>query len=119
MKSKEALENVKIAPSFMGGNPRYWAYSESSIPFLEDIDTIKKDLELLEELEKENTKFKKVIDFLKLNFNMSLDSKLRISDGSECVQTFITYLPENTTIDEMFKTLKEVLENESIFNNRD
>ena len=67
--------------------------------------TIEKDLDRLEKLEK-------VIKFLKLNFDMSLDSKLRISDGSECVQTFITYLPENTTIDEMFKTLKEVLEND-------
>ena len=68
-------------------------------------DIVVKDLDRLEELEK-------VVDFLKLNFDISLDSKLRISDGSECVQTFITYLPENTTIDEMFKTLKEVLEND-------
>lgn len=70
----------------------------------EILPKIEKDLDRLEKLEK-------VIDFLKLNFNMSLDSKLRISDDSECVQTFITYLPENTTIDEMFKALKEVLEN--------
>lgn len=68
-------------------------------------ENIYKDLNRLEKL-------KKVIDFLKLNFDISLDSKLRISDDSECVQTFITYLPENTTIDEMFKLLKEVLENE-------
>ena len=80
--------------------------------YKEEYEKIKKDLETLEDLKKENTKFKKVIDFLKLNFNMSLDSKLRISDDSECVQTFITCLPENTTIDEMFKVLRELLENE-------
>ena len=68
-------------------------------------ENIYKDLDRLEKLEK-------VIKFLKLNFNISLDSKLRISDDSECVQTFVTYLPENTTIDEMFKTLKEVIEDE-------
>ena len=71
----------------------------------ENSKIIEKDLDRLEKLEK-------VIKFLKLNFNVSLDSKLRISDDSECVQTFITCLPENTTIDEMFKVLKEVLENE-------
>lgn len=78
----------------------------------ENFKIIKKDLEALEELKKENAKLKKVIDFLKLNFDISLDSKLRISDGSECVQTFITYLPENTTIEEMFEALREVLEND-------
>ena len=71
----------------------------------EILPEIEKDLDRLEKLEK-------VIKFLKLNFNVSLDSKLRISDDSECVQTVITCLPENTTIDEMFKVLKEVLENE-------
>ena len=70
---------------------------------LKGLKKSQQDLDRLEKLEK-------VIKFLKLNFDISLDSKLRISDGSECVQTFITYLPENTTIDEMFKTLKEVLE---------
>ena len=70
---------------------------------LKGLKECQKDLERLEKLEK-------VIDFLKLNFDISLDSKLRISDGSECVQTFITYLPENTTIDEMFKALREVVE---------
>ena len=72
---------------------------------LKGLKECQQDLNRLEKLEK-------VIDFLKLNFNMSLDSKLRISDDSECVQTFITCLPENTTIDEMFKILKEVLEND-------
>ena len=49
MTSKEALENVKTAPSFMGGNPRYWTCLQSSIPFLEDINTIKQDLDKLDQ----------------------------------------------------------------------
>lgn len=65
-----------------------------------------------QELKDKNNKLKKVIDFLKLNFDISLDSKLRIDDGSECVQSFIVYLPENTTIGEMFEILKEVLADE-------
>lgn len=60
--------------------------------------------------EKRCEKLEKFIDFLKLNFDISLDSKLRISDGSECVQTFIIDLPKNTTIDEMFEIIEEVLE---------
>ena len=52
MNSKEALENVKIAPTFMGGNPRYWTYLNSQFPFLEDIEIIKQDLDKLEKLEK-------------------------------------------------------------------
>ena len=65
--------------------------------------------DLLEDLDQLD-KLKKVIDFLKLNFNISLDSKLRIDDGSECGQSFIVYyLPENTTIDEMFEIISEVL----------
>ena len=104
MTSKEALEKLS-----------YISIYEEDIDIIfkgdlgevhrNEVDIISKDLDRLEELEK-------VIKFLKLNFNISLDSKLRISDDSECVQTFITYLPENTTIDEMFKTLKEVIEDE-------
>ena len=36
-KYQEALNNIKTAPSFMGGNVRYTTALESSIPFLEDI----------------------------------------------------------------------------------
>ena len=76
MTSKEALENVKIAPSFMGGNPRYWAYSESSIPFLEDINTIKKDLEVLEELEILRNYYPPFKDFLKEMFKNGYNEDL-------------------------------------------
>lgn len=96
MNSKEA--KVHIIDTINGDMNKEYFINEI-------LPKIEKDLDRLEELEK-------VIVFLKLNFDISLDSKLRISDGSECVQTFITYLPENTTIDEMFKVLKEVLEND-------
>ena len=101
MSSKEALEKMLTDLIWYESYFADCGYYDNK----EQFDIIKKDLDRLEKLEK-------VIDFLKLNFNMSLDSKLRISDSSECVQTFITYLPENTTIDEMFKILKEVLEND-------
>ena len=39
-KYQEALNNVKTAPSFMGGNDRYKYVLQSSIPFMEDIDTL-------------------------------------------------------------------------------
>ena len=104
--SKEALQDIIL----------YLNATEPKGLYCENIEVIKQDLERLEKLEKENqelkeenSRFKKVIDFLKLNFNISLDSKLRIDDGSECVQTFLVHLPENTTIDEMFEIIPEVL----------
>ena len=39
-KYEKALNNVKIAPSFMGGNDEYRRYLDSSVPFLEDIATL-------------------------------------------------------------------------------
>ena len=101
MSSKEALEKMLTDLIWYESYFADCGYYDNK----EQFDIIKKDLDRLEKLEK-------VIKFLKLNFNISLDSKLRISDGSECVQTFITYLPENTTIDEMFKILKEEIEND-------
>ena len=109
MISKKALEDIIL----------YLNANEPKGLYCENIEVIKQDLERLEKLEKENQELKKktadlkkVIDFLKLNFNISLDSKLRIDDGSECVQTFLVHLPENTTIDEMFEIIPEVLCNE-------
>lgn len=58
MNSKECLENIKHAPGFMGGNSRYKSVLESRIPFLEDIEIIKQDLDKLEKLEKENQELK-------------------------------------------------------------
>ena len=71
MTSKEALENVKIAPSFMGGNPRYWTCLESRLPFLEDINTIKQDLDQLEELKKVmNILAKKEVNIMRFSLTL-------------------------------------------------
>ena len=96
-KAKNDLENTV----FPEGTPEYLKSCTFNLN-KSDLNDLLKDLAQVE-------KFKKVIDFLKLNFDISLDSKLRISDGSECVQSFIVYLPENTTIDEMFEIIPEVL----------
>ena len=36
-KHQKALDNVKIAPSFMGGNDEYRRHLDSAAPFLKDI----------------------------------------------------------------------------------
>ena len=51
MGSKEALQEIKQAPTFMGGNPRYMYSTQSSELFLEDIKIIERDLDKLGELE--------------------------------------------------------------------
>lgn len=43
-KALEILKEIKQAPAFMGGNPRYSNNTQSSIPFLEDIAMIEKEL---------------------------------------------------------------------------
>ena len=67
MNSKKALENIKYAPGFMGGHSRYKSVLESRIPFLEDIEIIKQDLDKLENLEKENQELKNTILSLELD----------------------------------------------------
>ena len=52
MKSLERLEHIKNAPSFMGGDDRYKNNIQSHWVFLEDIETIKQDLEVLNILKK-------------------------------------------------------------------
>ena len=50
-KALEWLEEIKKAPSFMGGNPKYLYHTKSEIPFMEDIETIKQALTQAQELE--------------------------------------------------------------------
>ena len=76
--SKEALENIKTAPSFMGGNPKYWANLQSSIPFLEDIEIIKKDLDKLEKLKKENKELRKSIKSWNENVGNLLKENIKL-----------------------------------------
>ena len=55
----------------------------------------------------ENKKLKKAIEFLKEQFEITLDSKLRISDGVDCIQAFPLLMKSNEVI---YDLLKEVLE---------
>ena len=54
----------------------------------------------------ENEKYKKVIAWLKNTFEITLDSKVRISDGTDCIQAFPIDLKTNEVI---YDLLKEVL----------
>ena len=84
-KSLEILERVKYAPDFMGGHIYYTSTIGSNIVYAQDIETIKKDLERLEMLEK-------FIALLKR-------------------RCFKYHLSEAT--DEEYEFLREVLENEN------
>lgn len=59
-------------------------------------------------LTEENEKHKKVIIWLKNTFEIILDSKVRISDGTDCIQAFPIDLKTNEVI---YDLLKELLEN--------
>ena len=58
-------------------------------------------------LTEENEKYKKVITWLKNTFEITLDSKVRISDGTDCIQAFPIDLKTNEVI---YDLLKEFLE---------
>ena len=62
------------------------------------------DFETVKELEK----LKKVIAWLKNTFEITLDSKVRISDGTDCIQAFPIDLKTNEVL---YDLLKEMLEN--------
>lgn len=106
MKSKEALENVKTAPSFMGGNPRYWTCLESRLPFLDDINIIEQDLDKLEKLEK-------AIEIMKntnVNIFEFLESK-NVVDYNNLTWSRYDFDSDELT-EEQYNLLKEVLGNE-------
>ena len=107
MNSKECLENIKTAPGFMGGNRRYKSVLESRIPFLEDIETIKQDLDRLEKLEK-------VIKILKENLQLVLKQDIdslinRKIYAVEIAKYYKLYNGFEVTQEE-YESLKEVLE---------
>ena len=103
--------------------------SERNKTINECVDTLNQTLDYFEQLEKENQglknknaalkvkvraweiqgkKYKKVIAWLKNTFEITLDSKVRISDGTDCIQAFPIDLKTNEVI---YDLLKEVLEN--------
>lgn len=80
MKSLEILEHIKNAPSFMGGDDRYKNNIQSHWVFLEDIETIKQDLEILEI-------FKKI--FEEANFHFYPDgyeADILLEDNDICIE---------------------------------
>ena len=97
MTSKEALENIKTAPSFMGGNTRYLTCLQSSIPFLEDINAIKKDLDRLEKLEKENQELKEKCKTFEEN-------------EESILTTLKTSVQENDKLEKVIEILKDELD---------
>ena len=125
MQSKEALQQLN---NFISREKHI--NSERNKTINECINTIKQDLEHLEALEKENKKWreivghdlcealgreilleeneklKKVVDWIKHTFEITLDSKVRISDGIDCIQAFPIDLKTNEVI---YELLKEVL----------
>lgn len=70
----------------------------------EFLNIIKQDLDRLEKLEK-------VIEWLKNTFEITLDSKLRISDEIDCVQAFPIDIDKGVVV---YDLLKEVIINEKI-----
>lgn len=128
MTSKEALEYL-TSKVFTGGNSILETEAEICA------NVIKQDLERLEALEKENKelketieirkqmninlidfgtklkqeneKLKKVVDWIKHTFEITLDSKVRISDGIDCIQAFPIDLKTNEVI---YELLNEVLD---------
>lgn len=128
MNSKEALENIKHAPGFMGGHSRYKSVLESRIPFLEDIEIIKKDLDKLENLEKENQELKNTILSLELDTcvpelrkeNAKLKSIIKILKDKIGLFIFesnnIHYVGNEYAVgkitQEQYELLKEILKND-------
>lgn len=74
-----------------------------------ELDTVKLAIQngLFKATIQENEKYKKFITWLKNTFEITLDSKVRISDGTDCIQAFPIDLKTNEVI---YDLLKEVLE---------
>ena len=106
---KELLESCKQGLHYLGEVNEELNYSiDSEIYFLtnELFEQKERNIDLYTRYEK----LKKVINFLKHNFSIKLDSKLRISDGLECVQSFLF---DKETNEVVYDDVKEVLENDN------
>lgn len=104
MKNKQALEQIKTAPSFMGGNDRYKNSTQSSSLFLEDIAVIEKALDKLD-------KYEKAFDILKKSLFLGNDISL---DGKKTfyylyIDSTIPYENYRNISKEEYELLEEVL----------
>lgn len=87
MKSLEILEHIKNAPEFMGGDERYKNSINSPIKYIEDIMTIKKDLEVLEIFKK--------LWFCKTDFKDRKEYFIQIHSGTKHYNKIKQWLEEN------------------------
>lgn len=100
MKSKEALEQIKYAPEFMGGNDRY----KSGNLFLDDIEIIRKDLEVLEIIKNKEVDIKGI----KLSYQGYLEGVFGTLEIA--LQSYNTNIKkENQLTLEEFKKIKQWL----------
>lgn len=120
MTPKEALQMIKdnLTPRILGILPVEFHIVKEALDRLEVLEKENKKWRKIvgcdlcealgrEILLEENEKYKKVIAWLKNTFEITLDSKVRISDGTDCIQAFPIDLKTNEVI---YDLLKEVLE---------
>lgn len=124
MTPKEALQMIQdnLTPRVLGIFPVEFHIVKEALDRLEllekenqELETDKKMLNALYQEVKDTAsfymskceKFEKVIAWLKNTFEITLDSKVRISDGTDCIQAFPIDLKTNEVI---YDLLKEVLE---------
>lgn len=127
MTPKEALQMIQdnLTPRVLGIFPVEFHIVKEALDRLKEINEVWHENEPMEsvdingkhlqelydfinKLTEENEKYKKVIAWLKNTFEIILDSKVRISDGTDCIQAFPIDLKTNEVI---YDLLKEVLEN--------
>lgn len=83
-----------------------WELQKENQELLMAIENKNNEIKNLKKLIHDNP-YKKVITWLKNTFEIILDSKVRISDGTDCIQAFPIDLKTNEVI---YDLLKEVLE---------
>lgn len=121
MTPKEALQMIKdnLTPRVLGILTVEFNVVEKALERLELLEKEYKQFKELanqviekfqignKNLTEENEKYKKVITWLKNTFEIILDSKVRISDGTDCIQAFPIDLKTNEVL---YDLLKEMLE---------
>lgn len=116
MTPKEALQMIQdnLTPRVLGIFPVEFHIVKEALDRLEQLEKENKPyLELLtnnakyqcenKTLIQENEKLKKVIAWLKNTFEITLDSKVRISDGTDCIQAFPIDLKTNEVLYDLLK----------------
>lgn len=97
------IDYLQVYYILLGG---VYNYGSLSSAFKREIDIVEEGLEKL-------SKFEKIIKFLKLNFNISVDDegRLQISDMNNRAIAFLMQTPEDVEADEIIEILKDELVN--------